>query len=131
MIYWDTSAIITLLAVGRLEEITGSTRPHSLAEFYSRSTGKGFLVSGRTVKLSPELAAQRVQELKAQLQFVLLTEYETAKALLDAAKADVRGGRTHDFLHFAAAMKANAAAIYTFNHSDFSFSTIPLKQPPL
>lgn len=129
MIYWDTSAIITLLALGSLGEIAGITRPHSLAEFYGRTTGKGFLASGRIVKLAPELAARRVQDLKAQLRFVLLSEEETAQALIDAAKANIRGGRTHDFLHFAAAKKAGAEAIYTFNRADFGFSTIPVEQP--
>ena len=129
MIYWDTSAIITLLAQGNLGEIRGVTRPHTLSELYSRTTGKGFLIGTRTVKLSPELAARRVEELKIQLSFVVLTAEETAQALADASKADIRGGRTHDFLHFAAAKKANCDVIYTFNQADFVFSTIPLKEP--
>jgi predicted nucleic acid-binding protein len=129
VIYWDTSAIITLLAQGKLGRISGTTRPHTLTEFYARTTGKGFLIGGRTVKLTPELAAQRIEELRSQLTFVVLTAEETAQALCDAAKADVRGGRTHDFLHFAAAKKAGSESIYTFNQADFAFSTIPLKQP--
>jgi len=91
------------LAQGKLGQISGTTRPHTLAEFYARTTGKGFLVGGRTVKLTPELARHRIEDLRIQLGFVVLNAEETAQALADAAEADVRGGRTHDFLHFAAA----------------------------
>ena len=130
MIYWDTSAVITLLAQGRMSEISGATRPHALAEFYARTTGKGFKASGRTVKLTPELAAQRVRDLRSRLDFVELTAQETEQALGDASKAGVLGGRTHDYLHFAAAKKINATTIYSFNEKDFPFSTIPVGPPP-
>jgi predicted nucleic acid-binding protein len=129
VIYWDTSAIITLLAQGRLGEIKGSTRPHTLAEFYARTTGKGFMADGRTVKLSPELAAQRVNDLRGQLEFVELNASEASKALTEAANAGVRGGNTHDYLHYAAAKKCKAKAIYTYNEADFPFSEIPSKHP--
>jgi len=133
MIYWDTSAIFKL-ANGKLVEIRGATRPHTLAEFYSRTTGKGFKVETggleRTVVLKPELAADRVLKLRAQLQFVELDGAETAAALQAAAQKGIRGGRTHDFLHVAAAKKVQATGIATCNLKDFAgLSEIPLKNP--
>ncbi len=135
MNYWDTSAIIHSLALGRLDEIKGVTRSHTLAEFYSRTTGKGFkiLVEGRekTAILSPDLAADRIASLAAQLKFVDLTPKETSEALSLASKQSIRGGRIHDFLHIQAASKAGVAAILTFNEKDFAPHTkIPLKHPP-
>ena len=130
MIYWDTSAIIVYLAAGKFLEIKGVTRPHALAEFYARSTGKGFKVGERTVRLKPELAADRIQKLAAQLTFVNLDEQETADALKQAAEREIRGGHTHDFLHVAAAVKAGATEIWTCNESDFEgLSDLPLKNP--
>jgi predicted nucleic acid-binding protein len=134
MIYWDTSAIIFQLASGKLAEIRGATRPHTLAEFYSRTTGKGFKVEyggrERTVVLKPELAADRVLKLRGQLQFVELDGAETSAALQTAAQRGIRGGRTHDFLHVTAAKKVQATEIATCNTKDFDgLSEIPLKNP--
>ena len=134
MIYWDTSAIIFKLASGKLAEIRGATRPHTLAEFYSRTTGKGFKVASdgreRTVVLKPELAADRVLKLRGQLQFVELDGAETAAALQTAAQKGIRGGRIHDFLHVAAAEKVQATEIATCNIKDFAgLSQILLKNP--
>jgi len=130
MIYWDTSAIIFFFAAGKFSEIKGITRPHALAEFYSRSTGKGFKIGEKTVRLKPELAADRINKLAVQLTFVNLNEQETAKALKQAAERNISGGRAHDFLHVAAATKAGATEIWTCNEKDFEdLSNIPLKSP--
>lgn len=134
MIYWDTSAIIFTLAQNRLPDIQGFTRPHTLSEFYSRTTGKGFVViqggRERIVKLTPELAADRVGKLKEQLQFVSLDAEETAEALRRAAALGVAGGRTHDFLHIAAAEKGRAEKILPCNGRDFAgLSEIALEDP--
>ena len=129
MIYWDTSAIIVFLAQGRLTEIIGVTRPHALSEFYARTTGKGFIAAGKRVVLRPELASARIGDLRRQLDFVEITAEETATALAEAAGLQLCGGRTHDFLHFFAARKAGAEAIYTFNGKDFEFSTVPVRRP--
>lgn len=81
------------------------------------------------MRLTTALAAKRVRELTKQLSFVELTAEDVATAL---EGVDVAGGRTHDLLHAAAAGKAGAEGIYTFNDSDFSGLTrIPIKHPPV
>lgn len=130
MTYWDTSAIIFFLAQGRLAKISGVTRPHTLAEFYSRTTGKGFVSAGKTVKLKPSLAADCIVKLAERLQFVNLNEQETVQALTEASKVNATGGKIHDLLHIAAALKAKADDILTCNTRDFEgFSPVPLKHP--
>jgi hypothetical protein len=109
MNYWDTSAIIGELAAGRLNSIKGITRPHSLAEFYARTTGKGFVAAGQTIRLKPGLAAARVKQLARQLNFIELDAAETAETLESAAQTGIAGGKTHDVLHIAAANKATRA----------------------
>ena len=41
-VYWDTSAIICYFGRGRIREIRGVTRPHTLSETFSALTGGGF-----------------------------------------------------------------------------------------
>jgi predicted nucleic acid-binding protein len=131
MNYWDTSAIISELAAGRLATIKGVTRPHTLAEFYARTTGKGFAAGGKTIRLQPPLAAARVKQLVKQLAFVELDADETAETLEIAGADGIAGGRTHDILHIAAANKSKAEAIFTYNEKDFEpFCDLPLKHPP-
>jgi hypothetical protein len=85
VIYWDTSGI----HISGRRQTRRNFGHHSAAhaEFYARTTGKGFMVGGRAVKLGPGLAAQRVRELQAQVKFVLLSEQETAQALSDEMRA--------------------------------------------
>jgi predicted nucleic acid-binding protein len=100
-----------------------------LAEFYSTTTGKGFLVGGKTVKLTPELAARRASELRSQLSFVELTADDVCAAL---ERQEVTGGRTHDLMHCEAARKAGADVIYTFNTEDFNgISAVKSEHPPV
>jgi predicted nucleic acid-binding protein len=130
VIYWDTSALIFFLAAGRFAEITGVTRAHALTEFYSTTTGKGFKVEAKTVRLKPQLAADLIHLLATRLSFVNLDAAETAAAIAQGAEKNILGGRTHDLLHATAARKAGATEIWTCNDSDFAgLSEIPLKNP--
>jgi hypothetical protein len=122
--------MIFFLAAGKFAEIKGVTRPHALAEFYTTTTGKGFRVDEKTVRLKPQHAADLVNLLAAQLSFVNLDAAETADAITQGAENNILGGRTHDLLHAVAAAKAGATEIWTCNVSDFAgLSRIPLNNP--
>ena len=61
-VYWDTSAIIWYFGRGRIGEIRGVTRPHTLSETFSALTGGGFelVMPDGTEKAPAALASRRV-----------------------------------------------------------------------
>ncbi|MEY2429285.1 MAG: hypothetical protein QOJ40_2170 [Verrucomicrobiota bacterium] len=129
-VYWDSSAIIFFYPRGRIAEISGITRPHSLAESFSALTGGGFEVvlrdgARRHKRLSPGLAAAVIAKIHPLLTYVDLTADEIVEAL-KGKKA--QGGRVHDLLHAVAAEKAKADELWTLDENDFvGLGAVPLK----
>jgi predicted nucleic acid-binding protein len=119
-VYWDSSALVAALngeqdALASLaKDQTRCTRVHTLAETFSQLTG-GRL--GR--KFLPDDAARMIRENTDNFEFVELTRADAIRALEAAGSDGVRGGLVHDYLHVAAAHKANALHICTYNVNDF------------
>jgi predicted nucleic acid-binding protein len=118
-IYWDSSALVEAVLDQKLRErLAGDssvTRVHALSEVFGTLTG------GRLgVKFDANEAAEVMDELAADLEFVELTAKEILAALHDAEKKGVRGGRVHDYLHAFAAQKARASLLLTSDKFDFS-----------
>src|SRR2546423_9670155 len=108
MVYFDSSAIIWLYGRGRLDEISGLTRPHALAEVFSALTGKGFISvaadgTARRRKLSLVLAAAVIASFEPRLDYVELSPGEVMDAIRSAKTKNAQGGRIHDLLHAVAA----------------------------
>jgi len=117
--YWDSSALVEAVldpdSRQRLADDPAVTRPHALSEVFSTLTG------GRLgVKFEADEAAEVMDELAADLEFVELTAREILAALHEAQKKGVRGGRVHDYLHALAAKKARAGLLLTSDKFDFS-----------
>jgi predicted nucleic acid-binding protein len=117
--YWDSSALVEAVLDQklrqRLAEDQSITRVHALSEVFGTLTG------GRLgVKFGPNEAAEVMDELAADLEFVELTAKEVLAALHDAEEKGVRGGRVHDYLHAVAAQKAKAGLLLTSDKFDFS-----------
>jgi predicted nucleic acid-binding protein len=118
-IYWDSSAIVEAwvdrnLRV-RLHHERGFTRTHSLAEVFASFTGGNL-----EIRLSADHAAQTVEQLAEDLDFIDLSAREVLAALAHARAKGVRGGRVHDFLHAVAAEKSGADKIITLDENDFN-----------
>jgi predicted nucleic acid-binding protein len=118
-VYWDSSALIEAvldpISRQRLADGPSVTRPHSLSEVFGTLTG------GRLgVRFEANEAAEVMDELAADLEFVDLTAREILAALRDAGKKGVRGGRVHDYLHAVAAKKARTGLLLTSDKFDFS-----------
>jgi hypothetical protein len=64
-----------------------------------------------------------IRENTDNFEFVELTREDTLRALESARSDGVRGGLIHDYLHVAAAHKANADHICNYNVSDFRLFT--------
>jgi predicted nucleic acid-binding protein len=132
-VYWDTSAIIWYFAHGRIEEIHGVTRPHTLNEAFSALTGGGFdlLMADGTRKhrrLSLRAASAVVSRFYPQLQYVELSAQEIVAALQTAKDKGAQGGRVHDLMHAVAAEKAGADELWTIDENDFAgLGKVPLK----
>ena len=132
--YWDTSSLIFYYAKGRISEISGVTRPHSLAETFSALTGGGFELvmadgSRRHKRLSLRLAAAVIERIHARLTYVDLSADEITVALKDAEMKHVQGGRVHDLLHAVAAEKTGADELWTLDRNDFDgLGKVALKQ---
>jgi predicted nucleic acid-binding protein len=123
-IYWDTSALLWYYGQGRIEEIVGVTRTHSLAEAFSALSGAGLHVrqadgSVRWRRFSPRLAKEVVKRLHSRLEYNDLTAAEIIAALERAQANAVQGGRVHDLLHAVAADKAGADELWTLDRNDF------------
>jgi predicted nucleic acid-binding protein len=120
--YWDSSALVQASADAqlrtRLRKDRGITRTHALAEIFSALTGGNL-----TLRLDADAAAEVVDNLAADLDFMDLTSAEVLSALKHARQRGVRGGRVHDFLHAVAADKAKAAVLLTTDQFDFESLT--------
>ena len=118
-IYWDSSALVEAVLDQkirqRLADDQSVTRTHALSEVFGTLTG------GRLgVKFEANEAAEVMDELAADLEFVELSAKEILAALHDAEEKGVRGGRVHDHLHAVAAKKAKAGLLLTSDKFDFS-----------
>lgn len=132
-VYWDTSAIVRYFADGRVAEISGVTRTHSLAELFSTFTGRGFdmKIGGglKHKRLSLRAAAAALKRIRAQLEFVELSPDDVLNAVEQARKFGAQGGRVHDLLHAVAAAKAKADELWTLDKNDFDgFNLVEVKQ---
>ena len=94
---------------------TGCCGAHSLAEVYSTLTRMpgDYRVSG-------EQALLFIGDLRARLMVVALTADEYAEAIGAFAAAGVTGGATYDALLAHCALKADAAAIYSWNRKHYA-----------
>ncbi|HEY1172482.1 MAG TPA: hypothetical protein VGH19_14025 [Verrucomicrobiae bacterium] len=128
-IYWDSSALLLYWLEGREREIKGVTRVHSLVEVFGTITGRGIPQQGGTfLKLEADLAARVLADIAGRLEYVELDTATVLKALKEAKKRAVRGGRIHDYMHALAAEKAGAEEIWTTDANDFTgLSSIPFK----
>jgi predicted nucleic acid-binding protein len=117
--YWDSSALIestvNLALRRRLQDEGGFTRPHALSEMFSALTAGNV-----SIRTDAEAAAQIIEQLAGELDFVDLTAMEMVAAFKKARRLGVRGGRVHDFLHAIAAEKAGAEQIITLDENDFN-----------
>jgi predicted nucleic acid-binding protein len=64
-------------------------------------------------------AAETLENLAADLEFVDLSAGETLAALKQARRRGIRGGRVHDFMHARAAEKSGATDLLTLDENDF------------
>lgn len=71
-------------------------------------------------RLGADEAAKTVANLAADLDFQDLAATDVLKALKEARKKGVRGGRVHDFLHALAAEKFGARKLLTLDKNDFN-----------
>ena len=117
--YWDSSALIEAcnspVLRARLHRERGLTRTHTLAEVFSTLTGGNL-----ALRLDAETAAQTVASLAGDLDFHDLTASDVLKALTEARKKGVRGGRVHDYFHAVAAQKSGAGKLLTLDKNDFN-----------
>ncbi len=120
--YWDSSALIEAVADlalrTRLRAERGFTRTHALGEVFSALTGGNL-----AIRLDADAAAQTVDNLAQDLDFVDLSAQEVLAALKQARRRGVRGGRVHDFIHAVAAEKSRAAHLLTADKNDFKSLT--------
>jgi predicted nucleic acid-binding protein len=116
--YWDSAALVEacfdLKVRERLRAERGLTRSHALSEVFSAITGKSL-----PMRFDADDAANAIDNLATDLEFVDLTEQEVRRALHSARRLGVRGGRVHDYLHAVAAEKAGAKVLLTLDQSDF------------
>jgi hypothetical protein len=134
MTYWDTSAVIWFYGRGRIDEISGITRTHTLAELFSALTGQGVEIEKngrkRQIKFSPPAGAAILSHIRPRFQYVDLSSEEIEKALKSAQLKAVQGGRVHDYFHAVAAAKAQASELFTIDENDFvGLGTVPLINP--
>ena len=75
-------------------------------------------------------AAQVVDNLTADLDFIDLKPDEVTRALKEAKQRGVRGGRVHDFLHAVAAEKCRVKDLLTADENDFEhlLDTVSVEQ---
>lgn len=129
--YWDTSSL--LVAVLRNQQPAGCTRPHTLAEAFSRLTGKGVALAGEEARklMKADEAAQLLAGATENMSFVELSAEDVIAHLKTAQAKGVRGARVHDFLHACAAVAAGADVLYTLNTTDFEgLCSVPLAELP-
>lgn len=116
--YWDSSALVEATSDLdlrlRLRNEGGITRTHALAEVFSAPTSGNL-----AFRLDADAAAETIENLAADLEFIDLSARETLLALRHARKRGVRGARVHDFLHAVAAEKSGVAELLTLDRKDF------------
>jgi hypothetical protein len=126
--YWDTSAAINAFVSAkvstRLDSGEHYIRVHLLSEFFATMTGRGIPVKdadGNPAKLmlSPNDAATWLRKFCARVKVVDLDIEETLKALDEAQKKNVQGGKVYDFIHAVAADKIDSEKLLTRNAKDF------------
>ena len=117
----DTSALIRAARLGIVPE--GTTRAHSVAEFYCVLTGPGIVVlrEGKTVKVRLAPAEARTAALKtfARVSWRDVSGREALAALEPAVKSNLAGKLIHDYMHAEAAALAECDAVMTLNAKDF------------
>jgi len=117
--YWDSSAVVEACTSpalrARLHRERGLTRTHTLAEVFSTLTGGNL-----AFRLGADEAAKTVANLASDLDFQDLAADDVLKALKEARKKGVRGGRIHDYLHAVAAEKSGARKLLTLDRNDFN-----------
>jgi hypothetical protein len=127
--YWDSSALVVasadLALRTRLHTEGGFARTHALAETFSALTAGNL-----ALRVDADAAAQMVDNLARDLEFVDLTSREVLDSLKQTRKRGVRGGRIHDFLHAVAAEKAKAGQLLTADVNDFEslLDTVKVEQ---
>lgn len=94
---------------------SGCTAAHCLAEVYSVLTG----MPGKD-RVSPDEALLFIGNVRERLALITLTDVEYIDALEQAAALLIAGGGIYDALIGYCAIKAKAAAIYTWNVKHFS-----------
>jgi len=88
---------------------------HGLVETFSVLTG-----GRKPFRLSPKQALEMVEtDYLPCLRVTVLSATETLRAMRDCHSRGVQGGAIFDYLHLAAARKAQADRIYTLNASHF------------
>ena len=121
--YWDSSALIVALhdpdLRARIKPDDNGSRPHRLAEVFST------LTKGVNYRYSPTDAANMIEDLAKDLNFVELDAIETLRGVKQASALGVRGGRIHDLMHATAAAKFEADVLFTLDNA--GFSTLNLK----
>lgn len=101
-----------------------SCAAHSLAEFYAVVTR----LPGRH-RLAGDQALLFMEEIRERLSIIALSSDEHFAALQRAAALGIVGGTVYDILLAHCAMKANAAALLTWNVKHFSqFDLTPIKR---
>jgi len=117
--YWDSSAVIEACNSpelrNRLRRERGFTRTHTLAEVFSTLTGGNL-----AFRLGADEAAKIVANLASDLDFQDLDAADVLKALKEARKKGVRGGRIHDYRHAVAGEKSGARKLLTLDRNDFN-----------
>ena len=99
---------------------------HALAETFSILTG------GRgSRRLAPAVAARLLRDsVLPFVEVVSLSGPDAAEAIAQAHVRGVRGGAIYDYLHLAAARKAQATAVYTLDARNFQAFARP-GDPPI
>src|SRR5258708_38565419 len=95
-----TPAVVRFYEPRRWQEISGVTRTHSLAEFFSVLPGRGYQevmpdVSIKLRRLSMRAAALIIGRIRQRLDFVELSADETVSAIEQARTVGVQGARIH------------------------------------
>lgn len=124
--FFDTSVLVAAFWGNHVHHLSSATRlgaaskkqsacgMHSLAEVYA-------VMTALPVKpmIPPEQAMLFVDDARARLTAVSLTEEEYIETIQKAAERGFTGGRVYDALLLACAAKVKAQTIYTWNVKHF------------
>ena len=120
----DSSVLVAALASDELKHAECLARllrggnciySHALLETFSTLTG------GKLgVRVTADFAVRMLSEtILPRVTVIELSSFEIIQALASAQSRGVRGGCVYDYMHLAAAKKANVAVIHTLNMDDF------------